>query len=204
MRKILGIILFINFLKASLIPYTNSAQITEVKGSYVTLSNNIGINGVSGAVIRNMQNGNKIIVSYVKQISPNRAKIIDFMPLNAKSLAKFKDTAKVNDNVIGGLLYNKVMVLAKNKQDFLDIQSSFGIDSINPDTFITYLATKNKNSYDYSDLNKFGKLYGVGIFVIEKNGFLEVVDAISKEVVNRVKYSATKGEIKPFFNNLNN
>jgi pimeloyl-CoA synthetase len=204
MRALIALIIFLNFANALLIPKTYSAQIIKINGNYITLSNPIGVNGTSGAVVRNMQDGSKIIVSYVKQINNNQAKIIDTNPLNAKSLAKFKTLADKKDIVIGGVLYEKIAVLAKNKQDFLNIQSTFAINSINPDIFLTYLATKNKSSYNLNDLNEFGKMFGVGIFIIQKDNSLEVIDTISKEVINKVKYNATKGEIKPFFNNLNN
>ena len=197
-------ILTILTINANLIPQKSYGSVEEVTSSNIKVSNLIAKDGMSAAVVRSFPNGKELIVSYIMK-KGSRVVVIDKDPLDGRGLARPKALVKVGDKVISGFLYDKVMILANNKENFYNIQSQFGIDSLNPDNFMAFLAAKGKSSYNYSDLREFGKLVGIGVFVVQKGNRLEVVDAISKKVINSANFnSSNKAKIKPFYNSFSN
>jgi len=192
-------LLMFNTIFALNIPQTSYSTITQVNGNAITLQNSLGANGTSGVIVRNV-GGRDYILAYIKQVSPNKAVIIDSDPIDGNPLANIKPIAKVGDRVIGGFLYSKVMILAPNRDDFNALQSSFGINSINPDYFLAYLKGSSPSSSDYK---KFAKLMGIGLFLIAKNGILTLYDPISQEVIAKEAYkSKSKINITPFYTNF--
>ena len=201
MKKV--ILIFVTLLStlfANFIPPKTYTSVTSVNGDTITMSNSFAKNGMSGLVLRQINGVNYALV-YVKQTGQNRAVIIDKDPLGGKNLANIKPQIKVGDRVIGGFLYDKVMVLAPNKDTFVNIQNRFGIKSINPDLFMSFLANKGSNNPSKSDYKEFAKLTHVGLFVIFKNGFITLYDPISDSEISRVMMDiSTYNIVKPFYN----
>ncbi len=187
-------------LMASFIPSKTYTTVTSVSGDTITMANSFALNGMSGLVLRHLPTGDYALV-YVKQIAPNKAEIIDKDPLGGKDLANIKPIPKVGDRVVGGFLYNKVMVLAPNRDTFVNIQNRFGIKSINPDIFMSFLATRGSSSPSSRDYKEFAKLTHIGLFVIFKNGFITLYDPISQSEIGKVMMDISNySAMQPFYN----
>ena len=201
MKKILLIfVTLFSTLIANFIPPKTYTNVSFVNGDTITMANSFAKTGMSGLVLRQINGVNYALV-YVKQIAPNKAVIIDKDPLGGKNLANIKPKVKVGDRVIGGFLYDKVMVLAPNRDTFVNIQNRFGIKSINPDLFMSFLANRGSNNPSKSNFKEFAKLTHIGLFVIFKNGFITLYDPISDSELSKVMMDiSTYNAMKPFYN----
>jgi len=190
-----SIVLFANF-----VPAKTYTTVTAVNGDRITMQNSFAINGMSGLVIRQLPAGEFALVT-VKQTAPKQAVIIDKDPLGGKNLANLKPIPKVGDKVVGGFMYNKVMVLAPNRDTFINVQNRFGIRSINPDIFMGFLANRGSSNPSSSDYKAFAKLTHVGLFVIFKNGFITLYDPLSNAEIGKVMMDISNySAMKPFYN----
>ena len=203
MKKLVSIFtLFIMTLTASFVPPKTYTTVTSVNGNKIQMANSFAYNGMSGLVTRTLANGDFALV-YVKQTAPNQAVIVDKDPLGGKNLANLKPIPKVGDKVIGGFLYDKVMVLAPNRDTFVNIQNRYGIKSIDPNLFMGFLANRGSSNPSSSDYKAFAKLSHVGLFVIFKNGFVTLYDPISDAELGKVMMDiSVYNAIKPFYNTL--
>ena len=200
MKKVIFMYILSTFLLFStLIPNRVYTTISSVNDNNFTIKNSFALNGMSGLVIRDLPTG-KFALLIVKQISAGVVKIIDEDPLSGKNLANIKPIPKVGDRVIGGFLYDKVMVLAPNKETYINIQNRYGLKSQNPDLFMSFLANRGKNTPDSSDYKEFAKLTHIGIFAIFKNGFVTVYDPISQTYIGKVMMDISSyNSQKPFY-----
>jgi len=191
-------------LVASLIPSKSYTTVTSVNGYNVTLANKIGIKYQTALVVRTLSNGD-FATAYIMQTSSNQAKIVDTDPTNGDNLANIKPAVKVGDKVIGGFLYDKVVILANNKESFNQIQTQLGINSLTPDTFAAFLKANNQNYPNSNSYKKFAKMVGVGLFIIQKNNSIEVYDPISEKILSKMDFkNRGNKDIKPFYSTFTN
>ncbi len=201
MKRIL-LILSILFavLNAGFIPQRVETEVTAVNGNTLSLAGAFAYNGMSGLVIRRLSSGEYAIAT-IKQISPGKAEIIDTEPFGGKGLANIKPVPKVGDKVIGGFMYNRIMVLAPNRNTFENIQNRFGISSVNPDIFMGFLAKRGSDNPTADDYKAFAKLTHVGLFVIFKNGFITLYDPLSEtEIAKTMMDVSVYNAMQPFYN----
>jgi len=201
MRKFLSVLaIFTLSVFANFIPSKVYTTVTGVNGDTITMQNSFALNGMSGLVTRQLPSGEYALL-VVKQTAPNKAVVIDKDPLGGKGLANIKPVAKVGDKVIGGFMYDKVMVLAPNRSSYQNIQNRFGLNSQNPDLFMSFLASKGKSSPSSSDYKEFAKLTHIGVFVIFKNGFITVYDPLSDTTIGKVMMDISNyNAMQPFYN----
>jgi len=205
MRTTIITILFtLTTIYASVIPSKSYTTITSINGNRVTLQNPIGINGESALVVRSLPSGD-FATAYIMQTSSNKAILIDKDPTDGGRLATIKPTLKVGDRVIGGFLYNKIVILAPNRATFNAIESNLGVKSIDPDIFLGYLKANKQNYPSSSSYKKFAKMVGVGLFIIAKGNTLKIYDPISQKTLSKKSFSKVGSiNIKPFFNTFSN
>jgi hypothetical protein len=185
---------------ANMLPQKSYSTITAINGNSVTLSSPIGLNGESAIVVRSLANGD-FATAYIMQTSNNKARLIDSDPTSGNKLATIKPILKVGDKVIGGFLYDKVIILAPNKESLSQIEATYGIKSIDPDTFAAYLAANGSSYPSASSYKKFAKLAAVGLFIIAKANSLEIYDPISQRVISKAPFTPSGNKkIKPFYN----
>ena len=191
----LSVALFANF-----VPSKTETTVTAVNGDRITMQSSFAMNGMSGLVVRTLPSGEFALV-VVKQTAPNQAVIVDKNPLGANNLANLKSNPKVGDRVIGGFMYDKVMVLAPNRDTFVNIQNRFGIQSVNPNVFMGFLANRGSSNPSTRDYKEFAKLTHVGLFVIFKNGFITLYDPLSDTDIGKVMMDISSyNAMKPFYN----
>ncbi len=176
MRKLYLIISITIYSIALTIPSKVYTTINSVNGDIITINEPLPLNGMSAIVVRDTPNGEYALL-FAKQLSPNKLKIIDKDPVGGTNLAKIKPIPKVGDRVIGGLNYNKALILAP-KDRYNQIVSQLGVKDINPKIYEAYIA--NKGSSNYKD---FAKLTAIGLVIVTKGNTIEVIDAISGETI---------------------
>lgn len=196
-------LIFVTFsvsLLANFVPSKVETRITAVNGDRITMQSPFAMNGMSGLVVRTLPSGDFALV-VVKQTAPSQAVIIEKDPLGGKNLANLKPIPKVGDRVIGGFMYDKVMVLAPNRDTFINVQNKFGIRSINPDIFMGFLANRGSRNPSTSDYKAFAHLAHVGLFVIFKNGFITLYDPLSNTEIGKVMMDISSyNAMQPFYN----
>jgi len=176
MKSIVLILIATIFSFAINIPSKSYTTIASVNGSRVTLNEPLPINGMSALVVRSTSSGDYALV-FIKQTSQTDAVIIDTDPVGGKNLAKLKPIPKIGDRVIGGFNYDKALILAPNNR-YNQVVSQLGVKTIDPDIYMAYRANGGSSSY-----KDFAKLAGIGLVIVLNGNTLEVIDAISQEII---------------------
>jgi hypothetical protein len=161
---------------AFLIPNKVYTTVASVNGSSLNLMQKLPINGMSALVVRATPSG-EYALAYIKQNSISTASIIDKEPLGGNSLAKLKPVVRVGDRVIGGHNYDKALLLAP-KDRYKEIASTLGVKLIDPQIYSAYKASSASSSY-----RDFAKLVGIGLVIVSKGNTLEIIDAISEDII---------------------
>jgi len=205
MRKIIVLLILISFTKlfAGFYPPTTNTKVVAVNGSSVTLQAPLGVNGMSGVVIHNFDERLKAIVGYIAQTSGTSAIKVDSTAIIHTSLPSVKDNIRVGDSVIGGYLYENVLLLAPNQKTYADIVRSDNKNWVHPDIYATFLSKNSFGLPNKENLAIFAKEYQVGLIYIVKKDHAILYDPISKSIVGRRAASSTGTQAQaPFYMRL--
>ena len=113
--------------------------------------------------------------------------------------------AKAGDRVIGGYLYNNVLVLAPNAQTYSKVTSSASKHWIHPDIYAAFLGREGDGSPTLSNLRKFAKEAQVGLVYIVMRNRAVLLDPISGVYINSMAFTPVGSETKyPFYMRFNN
>ncbi|MEA2047727.1 MAG: plasminogen-binding N-terminal domain-containing protein [Campylobacterota bacterium] len=205
MHKIARIALLISFfgtpLFAGFFPQTVHTSIKSVDGKNITLKQNFPINGMSGAVIHNYGDGLSAITSRITQTSTKgEAILLDADVIDHEALPSIKTSVSPKDRVIGGYLYNNILLLAPDANTYAKITSSRQKKWIHPDLFAVYLSVLGDNRPTKENLASFAKKFQIGlIYIVRKNRAI-LLDPISGTIVGEKKMSGLpkKGQF-PFY-----
>ena len=144
MRKIV-LIAFISLpLVAGLFPQTVQTAISSVDKNSVTLTNAFPINGMSGVIVHNFGHDINAITNRVIQKSSKQAILIGGNIIHHDELPTIKTKVKAGDKVIGGYLYNNVLLLAPDAQTYTKITAMYDKNWIHPDLFALFLAEEGE------------------------------------------------------------
>jgi hypothetical protein len=205
MKKIVVSLILISLTKlfAGFYPTTTNTKVTAVNGNSVTLQSPLGINGMSGVVIHNFDERLKAIVGYVAQTSGNSAVKIDSTAIIHTSLPSVNNQIRVGDSVIGGYLYDNVLLLAPDEKTYADIVRNDNKNWIHPDIYATFLSKNSLGTPTKENLALFAKQYQVGLIYIVKRDHAILYDPISKSVVGKRAVSNTPAKAQvPFYMRL--
>jgi hypothetical protein len=108
-------------LLAGFFPPTVHTTVTAVDGNRVTLAKPLPVNGMSGIVMHSFGKGLQAITAILTQTAPGQATVRKGDLLQHKGLPTPKSVAVPGDKVIGGYLYNNVLVLAPNAETYSKI-----------------------------------------------------------------------------------
>jgi len=200
MHKI-AILALISFpLFADFFPQTIHTSVASVSGKSIHLTNAFPINGMSGVVIHNYGNNLEAITSRLIQKDSSHASLIDEDIIHHDKLPTINTSVKTGDQVIGGYLYQNVLLLAPDAQTYTKITSSYHKQWIHPDLFALFLSKEGDAIPTKSNLAAFAKAYQVGLVFIVGNGTAKLLDPISGKIVSQKTISGlpSKGEA-PFF-----
>jgi len=177
--RALFLLIFITIYSFALsVPNRVYTTVSAVNGSSLTLNKSLPVNGMSALVVRSGVNGDYALV-FIKQTSNNKVVIIDDNPVGGRNLAKLKPIVKVGDRVIGGFNYDKALVIAP-KNSYNEVVSQLGLKTIDPNLYNSYRASGGSSSY-----KNFAKLTGIGLVIVAKGNTLEIIDAISEEIIGK-------------------
>ena len=202
MKKLCLILLLGSFpLLAGFFPPTIHTTIRTVDGNRVTLARPLPVNGMSGVVVHSFGKGLRAITGLLTQTGPGKATVRKGDLLNHKGLPTPKSVAAPGDTVIGGYLYNNVLVLAPNAETYSKITRSGNRFWIHPDLYAAFLAREGDGTPDASNLAKFAKEAQVGlIYIVQKNRAI-LFDPISGHIVGEKPFQPVGNTTKyPFYN----
>jgi len=199
MRKIALLALTALPLFAGFFPQTIETSISSVNGKSITLSTPL-VNGMSGVVIHNYGNEIEAITSRLIQKSNDDIKLIAGDIIKHDKLPTISTEVSAGDKVIGGYLYNNVLLLAPDAKTYADITASSHKNWIHPDLYALFLEGYGDNVPTKENLKSFAKEYQVGLIYVITNGTAKLFDPISGEVVAQKSISGLPQEGKsPFY-----
>ncbi len=204
MRKIALITLLSLPLVAGFFPQTVYTSVKSVKGDTITLNKQFPVDGMSGVVIHNYGNNLTAITSRIAQTSANQSvALVSKDILHHDELPTIKTPISVKDKVIGGYLYNNVLLLAPDADTYAKITSEHDKKWIHPDLFALYLSVEGEEKPTRENLARFAKKYQVGLVYIVRKNSAVLLDPISSKIVSEQSMTdlPSKGSF-PFYMRL--
>jgi len=204
MRRFALITLFSIPLFADFFPSAVHTTVKSVDQQHLTLQHAFPLNGMSGAVIHPYGQNAQAITSYLVQTGKEgSADTIHHNAIDHKELPTIKTPIKKGDKVIGGYMYQNVLLLAPDAETYAKITKQYHKNWIHPDLYALFLSTEGENSPSRKNLSKFAKAYQVGLVFIVRNGTAVLLDPVSQKIINQKKLEnlPQKGKF-PFFSRL--
>jgi hypothetical protein len=200
MRKIALITLTALPLFAGFFPQTIHTSITHADKKSLTLASAFPVNGMSGVIVHNYGNEVEAITARVIQNNTNNVKLVPNDIIKHNKLPTISTKAIAGDKVIGGYLYNNVLVLAPDAKTYADITSTDNKNWIHPDLYALFLTNYGDNVPTKRNLKSFAKKYQVGLIYIVSHTTAKLLDPISGKIVGQKSISnlPEKGK-SPFF-----
>ena len=184
MHKIALIALLSLPLFAGFFPQTVYTSVKSVKGNTITLNKKFPINGMSGVVIHNYGNELTAITSRIAQTSSDKSvALVSTDILHHDELPTIKTPVSAKDKVIGGYLYNNVLLLAPDADTYAKITSEHHKKWIHPDLFALYLSVEDEEKPTKKNLADFAKKYQVGLIYIVRKKSAVLLDPVSGKII---------------------
>lgn len=200
MRKIALIALSALPLFAGFFPSTVNTSVANISGQNITMNSSFPVTGMSGIIIHNYGQDVRAITSRVVQTSPGHAKLTGNDVIEHDELPTINTAVAKGDKIIGGYLYNNVLVLAPDANTYAKVTSSYNKQWIHPDLYAIYLSQKGEGTPNRENLANFAKKYHVGLVYIIKKNAAVLLDPISGKYVGKKAVSALPSKAKfPFF-----
>lgn len=185
MHKIALIALLSLPLVAGFFPQTVYTSVKAVKGDTITLNKQFPVDGMSGVVIHNYGHDLTAITSRIVQTSSNESTaLVSTDILQHDELPTIKTPISAKDKVIGGYLYNNVLLLAPDADTYAKITSEHDKKWIHPDLFALYLSAEGEEKPTRENLAGFAKKYQVGLVYIVRKDSAVLLDPISSKIVS--------------------
>ena len=186
MHKIALIALLSLPLVAGFFPQTVHTSVKSVKENTITLNKKFPANGMSGVVIHNYGNDLTAITSRIAQTSSDgSASLVTTDILHHDELPTIKTAVSPKDKVIGGYLYNNVLLLAPDADTYAKITSAHKKKWIHPDLFALYLSVQGEEQPTKENLARFAKEYQVGLIYIVRKDSAVLLDPVSGKIISQ-------------------
>jgi hypothetical protein len=200
MRKIAFMVLAALPLFAGFFPPTVQTSISNVAGKNVSLRSALPVPGMSGIVIHNYGNNLQAITRTLMQTSPGKAKLLENDTIIHDELPTIKTAVRAGDKVIGGYLYNNVLLLAPDANTYARVTSSANKQWVHPDLYALFLSQEGEASPSRENLAVFAKKYQVGLIYIIKKNSAVLLDPISGQIVGKKSESGIPSKAQyPFY-----
>lgn len=201
MRKIALFTLLSLPLLAGFFPKTVQTSIQSVEGQNITLKSAFPIQGMSGVVIHNYGNELTAITHRITQTSKGQAKLVAADVLSHDELPTIKTAAAPGDKVLGGYLYDNVLLLAPDADTYAKITAKYPHKTwIHPDLFALYLAVHDDLLVTKGNLASFAKKFQVGLIYIVRKDSAILLDPISgKKVAQKTMKNLPSEGRFPFY-----
>lgn len=204
MRKIALIMLCSLPLFAGFFPQTVHTSVKSIQGNAIKLNSSFPVVGMSGVVVHNYGSELAAITGRIVQTAADgSAAALGVDVLEHDALPTIKTTIAPNDKVIGGYLYENVLVLAPDADTYAKIVASEHKRWIHPDLYAVYLSSEGEEGVTKANLANFAKKYQVGLVYIVRKNSAVLLDPISGKIVAQKSMSGLPKEGKfPFFMRL--
>lgn len=200
MRKIALIALATLPLFSGFFPQTVHSSITHIDKKSISLSTPFPVSGMSGVVVHNYGNQVEAITSRVIQNDSADTRLVHDDIVSHDKLPTIKTTVVLGDKVIGGYLYNNVLLLAPDAKSYATITSNTSKNWIHPDLYALFLTKHGDNIPTKANLKVFAKTYQVGLIYIVTQNAAKLLDPISGKIISQKSMNnlPEKGQA-PFF-----
>lgn len=200
MYKILLFTLLSLPLIAGFFPKTIQTSVKSIEGNTLSLNASFPIDGMSGIVIHHYGKERSAITSRIVQTSSKKAQMLHTIILHHNKLPTINTSIKNRDKVIGGYLYNNVLLLAPDAETYSQIRSQHFKNWIHPDLFALHLSILGDAKATKENLASFAKKNQVGLVYIVRRNSAVLLDPISGKVVGKktLKGLPTEGKF-PFY-----
>jgi len=199
MNKILSlclistIVLFANFF-----PSTIHTTIAKIKDDQIILKYPIK-DKTSCAIVHDYGNNIKALTFMCKQEN-GKVKLIDSDIIHHDSIPTINTKPQVGDSVIGGYLYDNVLLLAPNEEVYKNLTKQYNKKWIHPDLYALFLSQEGDDKVTKESLKSFAKRYQIGLVMIVKSNQIALYDPYSKDIVATKSYKTdTKKAKYPFY-----
>jgi hypothetical protein len=186
---------------AGFFPSAVHTSIASSKGTDLQLLKPFPVNGMSGVVIHNYGTGLEAITGYIFQTASNgTATLAAKEIIHHEELPTIKTAVTKGDKVIGGYLYNNVLLLAPDAETYAKITARYDKRWFHPDLFATFLSKEGDAFATKENLARFAKAYQVGLVYIVKQNSAVLFDPISGKTIAQKAISNTPKKAQfPFF-----
>jgi hypothetical protein len=186
---------------AGFFPSTVHTSIKSFEGSTIKLSSAFPMNGMSGVVVHAYENGLTAITSRIVQTSSDGSTtLVDADIIHHDELPTIKTPVTVGDKVIGGYLYNNVLLLAPDADTYARIVKSHDKKWIHPDLYALYLSVEGDGKPTRENLSHFAKKFQIGLIYIVRKDSAILLDPISGKVVAQKTMSNLPAQAQfPFY-----
>jgi len=203
MKKMVLFIVALSFAKAGFYPTQIDTTVTAVNANSVTLAKPLPVSGMSGVVVHQFDARLQAIVGYIAKTTGNSARTISGTAITHTSLPSVKNNYRVGDSVIGGYMYDNILLLAPSEKVYADITRSSNKNWVHPDIFATFLSKNSQGLPTKENLEIFAKEYQVGLIYIVKKSVAILYDPISHNIVGKREFNTPITDIKaPFYMRL--
>ena len=200
MRKLALLALLSLPIFAGFFPDKVHTSVASVDGG-VKIKKALPLNGMSGIVVHNYGNEAQAITSYIIQTNNNGT--VTPMKRNAiyhPELPTINTPIKVGDKVIGGFMYQNVLLLAPDATTYARITEKYNKNWIHPDLFALFLAVEGDDVPTRENLSTFARQHQVGLVMIIKKSQAVLLDPISGQIINQMSMSNMPANAQfPFF-----
>lgn len=204
MRRFALITLFSIPLFADFFPSAVHTTVKNVDQQHLKLQNAFPLDGMSGVIIHPYGKNAEAITSYLVQTSKEgSAEAIGHSAIDHKKLPTIKTPVKRGDKVIGGYMYQNVLLLAPDAETYTRITKQYSKNWIHPDLYALFLSTEGESKPSRENLSEFAKAYQVGLVMIVRSGTAVLLDPVSQKIISQKKMEnlPQKGKF-PFFSRL--
>jgi len=190
MHKIAFIALFSLPLFAGFFPQTIHTSIQSVHNETISLQSPFPVQGMSGIVVHNYTNGQSAITSRIVQTNTKGSiSLLDADIVHHDKLPTIKTAVQKGDKVIGGYLYDNILLLAPDEKTYANIVNTHHKKWVHPDLYAIFLSTQGEDKPTRENLAQFAKAYQVGLIYIVRQGEAVLLDPISGKIVSKRKMS---------------
>jgi hypothetical protein len=204
MRNIVGSLLLTCIpLLADFYPPTMESSVASANQKSLTLSRPLPVSGMSGAIVHRFAPTQSAITGYLRYEGGRNGVLVDNEPITHEELPSVKQKAHAGDKVIGGYLYNTILILAPDADSYARIVESAEKNWIHPDLYAMFLSREGDQVPTKENLQQFANEYQIGlVYIVQKNRAV-LYDPISRKIVAQKPASKlpAKGQF-PFFMRL--
>jgi hypothetical protein len=202
MRNIALLALISLPLVAGFFPSTVHTSVSETYENGLKLGKPFPVTGMSGIVIHNYGNQLEAITGYIAQVSEDgKAELIEKEIIHHEELPTIKTQIAKGDKVIGGYLYDTILLLAPDADTYAKITKRNSRKKwIHPDLFATFLSKEGDGTPTRENLAKFAKEYQIGLIYIVQHDHTVLLDPISGKIVGKKTFKNAPAKAQfPFF-----